>query len=485
MKRREFITLLGGAAVAWPLAARAQQGERMRRIVFLHGIAENDPEAKARVVAFQQGLEALGWVENRNIQIVHRFSGGDFAQMQAYTAALVVSSPDLIVASSSPVIAALKQATTTIPIVFSVVNDPLGQGFIANQARPGGNITGFTFVEFPMIGKWLELLKEIAPSIKRITLLFNPQTAAYYPLFLREFGASAASLAAQVSATPVRDGAEIEAAAEALAREPAGGLIAAPDPFLNAHRALVMAVSERHRLPAIFGFRRYVSEGALMSYGPDAVDIVRRSATYVDRILKGEKPADLPVQAPTKYELAINLKTAKALTLDRAADAARPRRRGDRMNRREFITLLGGAAAAWPLAARAQQSAMPVIGFLNGQSPESFAHLLRAFHQGLSETGYVEGQSATTEYRWAEGYVDRLPTLARDLVRRQVAVIVAAGGAHLAAKAATTSIPIVFTTPGEPVQEGLVASFNRPGGNATGISVFTVTAGSKTLRTAA
>ena len=315
MRRREFITLVGGAAAAWPLAARAQRDAPVRRIVFLHGIAENDPEAKARVVAFQQGLEALGWVENRNIQIVHRFSGGDFAQMQAYTAALVVSSPDLIVASSSPVIAALKQATTTIPIVFSVVNDPLGQGFIANQARPGGNITGFTFVEFPMIGKWLELLKEIAPSIKRITLLFNPQTAAYYPLFLREFGASAASLAAQLSATPVRDGAEIEAAAEALAREPAGGLIAAPDPFLNAHRALVMAVSERHRLPAIFGFRRYVSEGALMSYGPDAVDIVRRSASYVDRILKGEKPADLPVQAPTKYELAINLKTAKALGL--------------------------------------------------------------------------------------------------------------------------------------------------------------------------
>ena len=186
---------------------------------------------------------------------MHRFSGGDFAQMQAYTAALVVSSPDLIVASSSPVIAALKQATTTIPIVFSVVNDPLGQGFIANQARPGGNITRFTFVEFPMIGKWLELLR-YRPQLKRITLLFNPQTAAYYPLFLREFGASAASLAAQVSAAPVRDGAEIEAAAEALARETAGGLIAAPDPFLNAHRALVMAVSERHRLPAIFGFRR-------------------------------------------------------------------------------------------------------------------------------------------------------------------------------------------------------------------------------------
>ena len=253
-RRREFITLLGGAAAAWPLAARAQQAERMRRIVFLHGIAEHDPEAKARVEAFRQGLEALGWVENRNIQIAHRYSGGDFAQMQTHTTELVDSSPDLIVASSSPVIAALKQATSTIPIVFSVVNDPLGQGFIANQARPGGNITGFTFVEFAMIGKWLELLKEIAPGVKRITLLFNPQTAAYYPVFLREFGASAASLAAEISATPVRDGAEIEAAAAALAREPGGGLIAAPDPFLNAHRGVVIAVVGAASAPCNFRF---------------------------------------------------------------------------------------------------------------------------------------------------------------------------------------------------------------------------------------
>ena len=315
VRRREFLSALGSTAL-WPLAARAQQPERMRRIVFLHGIAEHDPEAQARVAAFRQGLAALGWVEDRNIQIAHRFSGGDFVQMQTFTAALVDSSPDLIVASSSPVIAALKQATRVIPIVFSVVNDPLGQNFIANQARPGGNITGFTFVEFPMIGKWLELLKEIAPGVKRITLLFNPQTAAYYPFFLREIALGAASLAAEISAIPVRDGAEIEAAAEALAREPGGGLIAAPDPFLNAQRGLVMALSQRYRLPAIFAFRRYVTEGALMSYGPDAVDIVRRSASYVDRILKGEKPADLPVQAPTKYQLAINLKTAKALGLN-------------------------------------------------------------------------------------------------------------------------------------------------------------------------
>jgi putative ABC transport system substrate-binding protein len=318
MRRRHFITLLGGAAagsaVLWPLPLSAQRRERVRRVVFLHALAENDPEEQARIAAFREGLEALGWAEHRNIQIEHRFSGGDFAQIQANTAELVSSAPDLIVASSTPVLVALKRATRTIPIVFSVVNDPLGQGFIASLARPGENITGFSFVDFPMIGKWLEMLKEIAPGVRRIALMFNPQTAPYYPVYLREFGAAAASLA-ELSATPVHDEAEIEATAAALARAPGGGLIVAPDPFINTHRGLIMGLAERHRLPSIYGFRQYVTEGALMSYGPDTVDIVRRSASYVDRILKGEKPGDLPVQAPTKFAMAINLKTAKAMGL--------------------------------------------------------------------------------------------------------------------------------------------------------------------------
>jgi putative tryptophan/tyrosine transport system substrate-binding protein len=227
----------------------------------------------------------------------------------------VSSAPDLIVASSTPVLAALKQATRTIPIVFAVVNDPLGQGFVASLARPGGNITGFTFVDFPLIGKWLEMLNEIAPGVRRMTLMFNPQTGPYYPLFLREFGSAPASLAVALSATPVHDEADIEAAATSLAREPGGGLIVAPDPFMNTHRGLIMRLAEQHRLPAIYSFRQYVTEGALMSYGPDTADIVRRSAAYVDRILKGEKPADLPVQAPTRFALVINLKTAKTLGL--------------------------------------------------------------------------------------------------------------------------------------------------------------------------
>jgi putative tryptophan/tyrosine transport system substrate-binding protein len=287
----------------------------VRRVVFLHPYAENDPEVLARVVAFRQGLEALGWTENRNIRIEHRYSGGDLDRIQAYTTELVRSAPDLIACTSTPIVAALKQATDTIPIVFSVVNDPVGQGFVAALSRPGGNITGFTFIDFPLIGKWLEMLKEIAPDVRRVTLIFNPDTSPYYPVFLREFGAPPASLAIELSASPVHNEAEIEAAITAFAHEPSAGLIAAADVFINTRRRLIMALAERHRLPVIYGFRQFVTEGALISYGPDTVDIVRRSASYVDRILKGEKPADLPVQAPTKYELVINLKTASALGL--------------------------------------------------------------------------------------------------------------------------------------------------------------------------
>jgi putative ABC transport system substrate-binding protein len=315
MNRREFIMLLGGAATAWPIAARAQHAERMRRIAFLHGLAEIDPEVKTRIAAFREGLETLGWTENRNIRVEHRFSGGDVAQIQAHVAELVNSPPDVIAASSTPVVAALKQATRTIPVVFSAVNDPAGQGFVASLARPGGNITGFSYVDFPIIGKWLDIIKEIVPRVRRMTIMFNPETAPYYHIFLREFGAAATPLGAELSAMPVRNNAEIEAAATAFAREPDGGLIAAPDPFINTHRDVIIALAQRHRLPALFGFRQHVREGALVSYGPDSADIVRRSASYIDRVLRGEKPADLPVQAPTKYELAINLKSAKAIGL--------------------------------------------------------------------------------------------------------------------------------------------------------------------------
>jgi len=316
MRRRDFITLMGGTVAPWPLAAGAQQATGLRRIAFLHPFAKNDPEVLARVVAFREGLEALGWSENRNIRVEHRFSGGELGQIRAYATELVRSAPDLIVGSGTPITAALKQATSTIPIVFSVVNDPVGQGFVASLSRPGGNITGFTFIDFTLIGKWLERIKDIAPSVRRVTLMFDPDTTPFYPSFLRELGGVPATLAVELSTSPVHEQAEVEAAIAAFARGPGGGLIVAPDAFLNNHRWAVMALAEQHRLPAIYGHRQFVTEGALISYGPDTADIVRRSAAYVDRILKGQKPANLPVQAPTKFDLVINLKSARALGLD-------------------------------------------------------------------------------------------------------------------------------------------------------------------------
>jgi putative tryptophan/tyrosine transport system substrate-binding protein len=313
MRRREFFAGLGGA-VAWQVAARAQQPDRMRRVGCLYPLGRNDPEAQARAAVLREGLAQLGWTE-RNVRIDERFAEGDSDQMQAYAAELVGSAPDVIVANSTPALAALRQATRTIPIVFSIVSDPAGQGFVTSLGRPGGNITGFSFIEFPMLGKWLELLNEIAPSVKRIALMFNPQTAPYYAAFLRDYEGASATLAVELSATPVRDETEIEVAASAFAREPGGGLIVTPDPFMNTHRALVIALAERHRLPAIYGIRHFVRDGGLISYGPDTLDIVRRSASYVNRVLKGERPGELPVQSPTKYELLINLNTAKTLGL--------------------------------------------------------------------------------------------------------------------------------------------------------------------------
>jgi ABC-type uncharacterized transport system substrate-binding protein len=311
MRRREFITVVGGAA-AWPLVAHAQ---RVRRIGFLLGLAEIDPEAHARLAAFREGLEALGWTEARNIRIDARFAGGDFDRVRTHVTEVVTSAPDLIVAHSTPVVAALKQATTGIPIIFVAVNDPVGQGFVANLAHPRGNITGFTFISFEMVGKWLDQLKEIAPDVVRAGLMFNPDIAPYFHVYLRELSASRTNVAVEITAAPVHDPAEIEATIAGLGRAPGGGLIAAPDPFVLANRGVIIRSAAQYRVPAIYSLRQAVVEGALMSYGPDPSDIFRRSASYVDRILKGANPRDLPVQQPTKFELVINLRTAKALGL--------------------------------------------------------------------------------------------------------------------------------------------------------------------------
>jgi putative ABC transport system substrate-binding protein len=315
IKRRSFITLIGGTAVAWPLAARAQQaGERVRRIGLLMGTVD-DREGQARVTALKQGLQELGWTDGRNIQIEIRFGGADVARIRAQAAELVALAPDAIVGQTTPVIRALRQATSSIPIVAAAVNDPVDQGFVSSLAHPGGNITGFTFIDFEMVGKWLEMLKEAAPGISRAVLMFNPNTSPHYYVYLRSFEAVPRLIAVEVTAAPVRDTAEAEEAIAKLGREPGGGLIVPPDAFTIAHDQLLVRLAQQHRVPSVYSYRTSVAQGGLMSYGPDPYDNFRRSASYVDRILKGAKPADLPVQQPTKFELAINLKTAKALGL--------------------------------------------------------------------------------------------------------------------------------------------------------------------------
>jgi putative ABC transport system substrate-binding protein len=315
MKRREFITLLGGAAAAWPLVARAQQGERVRRIGLLMGVAD-DREGQARVTALKQGLQELGWTEGRNIQIEPRFTGADADRIRAYAAELVALAPDVIVGQTTPVIRALRQATSSIPIVMAGINDPVEQGVVSSLAHPGGNITGFSFVDFQMVGKWLEMLKEAAPGVSRAVLMFNPDTSPHFYVYLRSFEAVPRSIAVEVTAAPVRSPTEVEAALAKLGREPGCGLIVPPDAFTIVHYQLFVRLAQQHRLPAVYPIRTWVAQGGLMSYGPDPYDVFRRSASYVDRIFKGAKPAELPVQAPTKYQLVINLKTAKALGLE-------------------------------------------------------------------------------------------------------------------------------------------------------------------------
>jgi putative ABC transport system substrate-binding protein len=316
MQRREFITLICGTAAMWPLAAGAQRAERMRRLGMLMSNSEDDPLAQARVTAFRQALAELGWAEGRNLNIEWRWTGGDITRVREYATELVRLAPDVIVANGTPSIAALKQATTSIPIVFVVVNDPVAQGIIASMAHPGGNITGFSFLEYSMVGKSLEMLKQVAPGTVRVAIMFNPDTYPYYALHLRSFETVARTLSLQLTAAQVRSPEEIDEVVAKLARQPGSALLITPDPYLVVHRGAVIRAAGRYQVPATYSYRQHVQEGGLMSYGADTVDIFRRSASYIDRILKGTPPADLPAQAPVKFEIAINLKTAKALGLD-------------------------------------------------------------------------------------------------------------------------------------------------------------------------
>ena len=314
MRRREFIAGLGAAA--WPMVARAQQPERVRRIGVLMAYAESDREAQAWVAAFWEGLQKLGWTEGRNIRIDTRWAAADVEAMQRLAKELVALQPDLILTQNTPTTAAMLQQTRTIPIMFANVADPVGSGFVANFPRPGGNATGFTLYEPTMAGKWPELLKEIAPRLARVAFLFNPATAPYVEYYMTPFKAAAASLGVEAISAPVRDPSELESVVAALAREPNGGLIVMPDIFLTTYRVEIISQVARYRVPTVYPWRLFAEVGGLLSYGNDQVDNYRRAATYADRILKGAKPSELPVQAPVKFELVINLKTAKALGLN-------------------------------------------------------------------------------------------------------------------------------------------------------------------------
>jgi putative ABC transport system substrate-binding protein len=315
LRRRDFITLLGGAAAAWPLAAWAQQGDRVRRVGVLLGLAADDPYAQARMAAFRQGMQERGWSEGRNLQIDYRWAGPDAERIKSFAAELVGAQPEVILAVSSPSVAALRQATRTIPIVIEGIADPVGQGFVTNLARPGGNITGFSLFEFSLGGKWVGLLKDVAPGVTRVAYVFHPEVGPFYSLLLKSVEAATAALGIATIATPVRALADIEQAISAIAAQPNGGLIVQPDTYILTNRKFIIDLVARHRLPAVYTTPIEAADGGLVTYSPDEIDLARRCAAYVDRILRGEKAGDLPVQQPLKYELVLNLKTAKALGL--------------------------------------------------------------------------------------------------------------------------------------------------------------------------
>ena len=315
MRRREFITLLGGAAAAWPLAAYAQPTDRVRRVGVLMTQAADDPEVRARLNAFRQSLQKLGWIEGRNIRIEYRYAEGQADRVRTYAAELVEMGPDVILANGTAILRAFREQASDIPIVFVMVPDPVGDGFVASLARPGGSVTGFTNFEFSMASKWLEILKQLAPKMTRVALLFNPEAAPYAKYFAQTIEVAPAPYRVQLISAPVRAAREIEQTVAEFAKQPNGGLLVVPDLFTAGHRDLIVAVAGEHRLPAIYPFRYFVERGGLISYGSETADLFGRSASYIDSILRGAKPANLPVQQPTKFELVINLKTAMALGL--------------------------------------------------------------------------------------------------------------------------------------------------------------------------
>jgi len=318
MRRRDFIkAIAGSAAVAWPLVARAQQSDRKRRVAVVMAYTESDPEGQLLLRTFAEALEGFGWKANHNLILEYRWAGGDIDSMRMFAKELVGLQPDAILANTTPVIAAFQRETRTIPIVFVIAGDPIGDGFVASLRRPGGNITGFLHLEGSIGGKWLELLKEIAPQVRRVAMMFNPDTSPVQgSYFLPALDAAAQAFGVQSLKAPVRNDSNIEETIASLASQPGGGLVVMSDGFLRVHRHTIIAAAARHKIPTVYPLRVNATDGGLLAYGPSYVDLFRQAATYIDRILKGEKPTDLPVQVPTKFELVINLKTAKALGLD-------------------------------------------------------------------------------------------------------------------------------------------------------------------------
>ena len=315
MRRRDFITLLGGAMAAWPLGAHAQQREQIRRIGVLSSLAETDLEAQTWDAAFRKQLDELGWADGRNLHIEYRWGAGSVERMQLFAKELIRVNPEVILSFSTPATAALQAETHTIPIVFAAASDPVGSGFVASLTNPGGNITGFINLEASLSGKWLELVHEVAPHVSRVAFLFNPNTAPFAQYYLDSFRSAASALAVEAIEASVHSIAEVEAVMAKLGREAGAGLVVMSDTFLVFNRERIYSLAERNRLPTIYPYRFFVTEGGLMSYGVDFAVLFRGAATYVDRILRGAKPDELPVQLPTKFELVINLKTAKALGL--------------------------------------------------------------------------------------------------------------------------------------------------------------------------
>ena len=313
MRRREFIGLLGASAATWPVTARAQQPQRMRRVSVLLGVPENDAETKSRVKRF--AWACVMRVGSKGGMFRSSIGGTDPEAIKKHIAELIPLAPDVILANTSPIVALLRSATKTIPIVFVVVNDPVGQGFIPNLAHPGGNVTGFSFIEPEIVGKWINLLSDVKPDLSRVALMYNPDIAAYYDAYLRAFKALPRQSRVEVDAGPVRSAAEIEQAIAKVARDEHSGLIVAADPYIVAMREVILKSAEKHRVLLLAPYRQFAVDGGLVSYGPDAADIFRRSSSYVDRILKGELPGNLPAQSPDKFELVVNLRRAKALGL--------------------------------------------------------------------------------------------------------------------------------------------------------------------------